>query len=133
MLAGAVPRLDWDTHTIEVSGLVQRPQTFSLDRLIEVLTPQTLPITLVCAGNRRKEQNLVRKTVGFNWGPAAVSTSYWCGMGQALLCTSPSCSSRRVAKKHESPRASQQISQVASHGWHESLRAYRAMRLVRFA
>ncbi len=32
------------------------------------------------AGNRRKEQNVVRKSVGFNWGPAAVSTSYWTGV-----------------------------------------------------
>jgi len=34
-----------------------------------------LPITLVCAGNRRKEENLVKQTIGFNWGAAGVSTS----------------------------------------------------------
>lgn len=32
-----------------------------------------------CAGNRRKEQNIVKKSVGFNWGPSAVSTTYWTG------------------------------------------------------
>ena len=31
------------------------------------------------AGNRRKEQNIVKKSVGFNWGPSAVSTTYWTG------------------------------------------------------
>lgn len=30
----------------------------------------TLPVTLVCAGNRRKEQNVVRKSLGFSWGAA---------------------------------------------------------------
>lgn len=39
----------------------------------------TIPITLVCAGNRRKEQNIVRKGSGFNWGAAGVSTSLWTG------------------------------------------------------
>ena len=33
----------------------------------------------VRAGNRRKEQNIVKKSVGFNWGPSAVSTTYWTG------------------------------------------------------
>ena len=32
-------------------------------------------VLLVCAGNRRKEENLVKQTIGFNWGAAGVSTS----------------------------------------------------------
>ena len=40
----------------------------------------TLPVTLVCAGNRRKEENMLKKSIGFNWGPCAVSTSYWTGV-----------------------------------------------------
>lgn len=39
----------------------------------------TLPITLVCAGNRRKEQNTVRKTKGFSWGSAGLSTGLFTG------------------------------------------------------
>lgn len=39
-----------------------------------------LQVTLVCAGNRRKEQNMLKKGKGFNWGPCAVSTSYWTGV-----------------------------------------------------
>ena len=27
--------------------------------------------TGACAGNRRKKQNIVKKSVGFNWGPSA--------------------------------------------------------------
>jgi nitrate reductase (NAD(P)H) len=40
----------------------------------------TIPVTLVCAGNRRKEENMVKKSIGFNWGPCGVSTSYWTGV-----------------------------------------------------
>lgn len=40
----------------------------------------TSPITLVCAGNRRKEQNQVRKSKGFSWGPAGVSTALFTGV-----------------------------------------------------
>ena len=39
----------------------------------------TLPITLVCAGNRRKEQNTVRKTKGFSWGSAGLSIALFTG------------------------------------------------------
>jgi len=34
---------------------------------------------VVCAGNRRKEQNMIKKSIGFNWGPAAVGNTYWKG------------------------------------------------------
>jgi nitrate reductase (NAD(P)H) len=43
----------------------------------------TYPVTLVCAGNRRKEQNVVRKTKGFSWGAAGVSTAIFTGVGMA--------------------------------------------------
>ena len=38
---------------------------------IVALPSITLPITLVCAGNRRKEENMLKKSIGFNWGPCA--------------------------------------------------------------
>ena len=40
----------------------------------------SVPVTLNCAGNRRKEQNLIRKGIGFNWGCGAASTSVWTGV-----------------------------------------------------
>jgi nitrate reductase (NAD(P)H) len=36
--------------------------------------------TLTCAGNRRKEQNMVKKSIGFNWGPAGTGCSTWTGV-----------------------------------------------------
>ncbi|KAL2120499.1 hypothetical protein VTJ04DRAFT_4526 [Mycothermus thermophilus] len=81
---GAVPLVvddaipDW---TLTVDGLVARPFTISLRELmIGRFESVTYPVTLVCAGNRRKEQNMVRKTKGFSWGAAGVSTCLWTGV-----------------------------------------------------
>ncbi|VAI41388.1 unnamed protein product [Triticum turgidum subsp. durum] len=76
---GAVPRGDWATWTVEVTGLVRRPARLTMDELSTAFPAAELPATLVCAGNRRKEQNMVQQTVGFNWGAAGVSTSVWRG------------------------------------------------------
>ncbi|WVZ92554.1 hypothetical protein U9M48_038605 [Paspalum notatum var. saurae] len=76
---GAVPRADWATWTVEVTGLVKRPARITMDELARDFPAVELPVTLACAGNRRKEQNMVQKTVGFNWGAAGVSTSVWRG------------------------------------------------------
>ncbi|PPJ50846.1 hypothetical protein CBER1_07269 [Cercospora berteroae] len=79
---------DW-TFTIE--GMVENPITLTLADLIEQYEQQTYPITLVCAGNRRKEQNAVRKTKGFSWGAAGVSTALWTGvvLGDVLRKAKP--------------------------------------------
>lgn len=76
---GAVPRASWDDWRIEVSGLVKRPMTFTMNDILR-FPAHELPVTLVCAGNRRKEENMVKQSIGFNWGPAAVSTSLWKGV-----------------------------------------------------
>lgn len=77
---GPTPHLDWASHRISVGGNVKRPQTFTLNELVDTFESVTFPVTLTCAGNRRKEQNLVKKSVGFNWGASGLSTSYWTGI-----------------------------------------------------
>ncbi|KAH6635458.1 hypothetical protein B0J18DRAFT_48179 [Chaetomium sp. MPI-SDFR-AT-0129] len=83
---GAVPLvndadvLDWE---FSITGLVDQPTTLTLRDLIQTYEQATYPITLVCAGNRRKEQNVVRKTKGFSWGAAGVSTALWTGVALA--------------------------------------------------
>lgn len=80
---GAVPDVkdedipDW---SFSVGGLVENPITITLKQLIEQYEQVTCPITLVCAGNRRKEQNQVRKSKGFSWGAAGVSTALFTGV-----------------------------------------------------
>ncbi|ONM03646.1 Nitrate reductase [NADH] 2 [Zea mays] len=76
---GAVPRGDWATWAVEVTGLVRRPARLTMDELARDFPAVEIPVTLACAGNRRKEQNMVRQTAGFGWGAAGVSTSVWRG------------------------------------------------------
>ncbi|KJZ78098.1 Nitrate reductase [Hirsutella minnesotensis 3608] len=79
---GHVPQCDdnnMDDWTFSVEGMVAHPYTLSLKDLIETFEQVTYPVTLVCAGNRRKEQNIVRKSKGFSWGPAGLSTALWTG------------------------------------------------------
>ncbi|KAI3342838.1 nitrate reductase [Ustulina deusta] len=98
---GAVPRvedsevMDWD-FTIE--GMVDNPLCMSLAQLIREYEQVTYPVTLVCAGNRRKEQNVVRKTKGFSWGAAGLSTSLWTGVaiGDLIRASMPRRGARYV-------------------------------------
>ncbi|KAF2265914.1 nitrate reductase [Lojkania enalia] len=71
---------DWE---FTVEGLVANPLKITLKELLSDYENVTYPITLVCAGNRRKEQNIVRKTKGFSWGPAGVSTALFTGVVMA--------------------------------------------------
>jgi len=74
-----VPQIKWEEHRLSIEGLVDKPLILSMDDIVKY--PQhTFPVTLTCAGNRRKEQNMTKQTVGFNWGPAGTSTSFWTGV-----------------------------------------------------
>ncbi|WYZ45442.1 hypothetical protein EsH8_VIII_000758 [Colletotrichum jinshuiense] len=80
---GPVPKVededmfDWE---FTVEGLVENPIKMTLRDLISDYEQITYPVTLVCAGNRRKEQNMVRKSKGFSWGAAGLSTALWTGV-----------------------------------------------------
>lgn len=79
---GPVPQVldheipDWE---LSIEGLVEHPITLSFKQILQQFDQVTAPITLVCAGNRRKEQNQVRKSKGFSWGAAGVSTALFTG------------------------------------------------------
>ncbi|KAL0665338.1 hypothetical protein Bca4012_102176 [Brassica carinata] len=77
---GGVPKAEWSDWSVEVTGLVKRPARLTMEQLITEFPSREFPVTLVCAGNRRKEQNMVKQTIGFNWGSAGVSTSLWRGV-----------------------------------------------------
>ncbi|KAF9171251.1 hypothetical protein BGX20_007907 [Mortierella sp. AD010] len=76
---GAVPQIPWDDHVVSFEGLVNGTVTLTMN-MIEQLPSITIPVTLVCAGNRRKEQNMHKQSIGFNWGPGGVSTAIWKGV-----------------------------------------------------
>jgi len=98
---GAVPQvedekcLDWE---FTVEGLVENPLTLRLRDLINDYEVKTYPITLVCAGNRRKEQNMVRKSKGFSWGPAGLSTALFTGvvMADVIKTANPKRSAKYI-------------------------------------
>ena len=50
--------------------------------MADILRMPTVDVTctLTCAGNRRKEQNMVKQTIGFGWGPSGTSCSTWTGV-----------------------------------------------------
>ncbi|KAL0349645.1 UNVERIFIED_CONTAM: Nitrate reductase [NADH] [Sesamum radiatum] len=77
---GPVPKAVYNEWTVEVTGLVKRPMRFTMHQLETEFPSREFPVTLVCAGNRRKEQNMVKQTIGFNWGAAGISTSVWRGV-----------------------------------------------------
>lgn len=58
---------------------MQNPLVLNFAQILTEFEQITAPITLVCAGNRRKEQNQVRKSKGFSWGAAGVSTALFTG------------------------------------------------------
>lgn len=87
--------MDWK---FTVDGLVEHPITISVRDLIETFDQVTYPVTLVCAGNRRKEQNIVRKSKGFSWGASGLSTALWTGIpiGELLARAKPKRGARYV-------------------------------------
>jgi len=54
--------------------------TLSISDLRAQFQVVTIPVTLVCAGNRRKEQNVVQQSLGFSWGAGGVSTALFTGV-----------------------------------------------------
>ncbi|PWA71255.1 nitrate reductase [Artemisia annua] len=77
---GAVPNATWEDWTVEICGLVKRPASFTMTQLVQDFPSRELPVTLVCSANRRKEQNMTKQTLGYNWGAGAISTSVWKGV-----------------------------------------------------
>ncbi|KAH6775045.1 nitrate reductase 1 [Perilla frutescens var. hirtella] len=77
---GPVPKASWEEWTVEITGLVKKPVRLTMQQLETEFPSKEFPVSLVCAGNRRKEQNMVKQTIGFNWGAAGVSTSVWRGV-----------------------------------------------------
>ncbi|KAI7847054.1 Oxidoreductase, molybdopterin-binding domain-containing protein [Circinella umbellata] len=76
---GPVPQLNLDEHRLEIKGLVNNPIIITMQDILS-MPSTTLPVTMVCAGNRRKEQNMVKQSIGFAWGSAGVSTACWTGV-----------------------------------------------------
>jgi sulfite oxidase len=77
------PHIDPATWRLEISGLVERPRSFSLDQLLE-FPEREEAATLVCAGLRRDEFFAIGPLPGeLPWGAEAASTGVWTGISLA--------------------------------------------------
>lgn len=74
---GAVPRLLWEFHELDVESFGNK-ETFSMDDIKDFDTVN-IQVALACDGNRRKELNMLRKSKGFNWGAGGTSCAFWKG------------------------------------------------------
>ncbi|KAJ8605093.1 hypothetical protein CTAYLR_000375 [Chrysophaeum taylorii] len=73
-----------DAWRVAVRGNEVRARSMTMDDLA-ALPFREINCLLVCAGNRRKEQNMVKRTIGFNWGPSGLGMSVWGGCLMADL------------------------------------------------
>lgn len=97
---GACPRLTWEDHTVLIGGNVKHQMELTMDELVASAPHREIPVTLVCAGNRRKEQNMIRQTIGFNWGPCGVSTNVYKGILLRDLLIKAGVSDKNTRGKH---------------------------------
>lgn len=95
---GACPKLSWDTHTVKLTSGSKKLE-MNMNKIAAMPTRE-FPVTLVCAGNRRKEQNMIRQTIGFNWGPSGVSTNVWKGVLLRDLLLKLGVSENNLSGKH---------------------------------
>ena len=77
---GPVPKLSWESHRLQLFGDLIEDTEFTMDDLVDNFEHETVVITMCCAGNRRKEENMVSKAVGFSWNTTAHSTAAWTGV-----------------------------------------------------
>eukprot|EP00820_Chromera_velia_P012344 Cvel_23198.t1-p1 / transcript=Cvel_23198.t1 / gene=Cvel_23198 / organism=Chromera_velia_CCMP2878 / gene_product=Nitrate reductase [NADPH], putative / transcript_product=Nitrate reductase [NADPH], putative / location=Cvel_scaffold2364:3064-9259(-) / protein_length=541 / sequence_SO=supercontig / SO=protein_coding / is_pseudo=false len=73
------PHLEAETFECIVNGLAEKELTFNLADL-KKMSPTEVTFTQVCAGNRRKEQNMISQSLGFSWGPAGLGTVTYTGV-----------------------------------------------------
>ncbi|MFN9373191.1 MAG: sulfite oxidase [Planctomycetaceae bacterium] len=76
---GNVPQLDAAAYRLSIEGLVERPQTLSLDELVGRFPQVDQTATLTCAGNRRDEF-APPKISGVPWNAGAIGNARWTGI-----------------------------------------------------
>ncbi len=97
---GTIPDVDPGHYRLSVSGMVKRKLRLSLDELRARFPEVTLPATLECAGNRRRELMTIRPIPGeLPWDVEAISNAIWTGVSlrEVLLAAGIEPEARHVA------------------------------------
>ncbi|XP_003740501.1 sulfite oxidase [Galendromus occidentalis] len=67
-------------YALEVEGIgIEGTKTLTLEDLKTKFPKVTITAALQCAGNRRSEQNKIKKVKGLDWGAAAIGNATWSG------------------------------------------------------
>ncbi|XP_022711674.1 sulfite oxidase-like [Varroa jacobsoni] len=75
-----VPLIDPSEYKLEIEGIgIKGTKELTLDELKTKFPKVTITATLQCAGNRRSEQNKIKKVKGLDWGAAAIGNATWSG------------------------------------------------------
>ena len=74
----ANPKVDSATFRLKVDGLVERPESFSLEAL-STLPRVDVTATMTCAGNRRYEHSRTQAIKGVPWREGAIGNAVWGG------------------------------------------------------
>ena len=76
-----VPHVDVATYELElVNEFTGKRVTLSYDELVHTAASCTVPVTLQCSGNRRKQMSAHEKVQGLMWDVNAISTARWTGV-----------------------------------------------------
>ncbi|KAK3179404.1 hypothetical protein K4F52_009149 [Lecanicillium sp. MT-2017a] len=102
---GAVPRLHWEFHEIEVAG-PDAWRIFSMEDLATQFETLNIPVFIACDGNRRKEMSRIKSAQGAPFGPGAVGCSYWKGptLRDVLLAAGIEDPQAKTSAKRRAPR-----------------------------
>ncbi|KAG0604546.1 hypothetical protein M758_10G179200 [Ceratodon purpureus] len=71
-------------YELDISGLLPKPTTFYQDA-IHAMPKSRVPVTLMCAANRRTDMHQKKKLLEVPWGNAALGTAIWGGVRLADL------------------------------------------------
>lgn len=79
---GNVPQIAAESFRLSVSGMVEKPASFSLKELHDRFPETRSTATLTCAGNRRAEFAAMPKgkTPGVQWQLGAIGNAEWSGV-----------------------------------------------------
>lgn len=95
-----IPDIDPHTYRLSIGGMVHQPLSLSLEQLKRDFPRVSIPATLQCAGNRRRELLEIEAIPDeLPWDAEAISTAVWTGapLGAVLQAAGPQAGALHAA------------------------------------
>ncbi|XP_050025887.1 sulfite oxidase [Dermacentor andersoni] len=74
-----VPYVDPKDYVLEIEDPDGKCHELTLDDIKTKFSKVSVTSVIQCAGNRRSEQNKIKKVKGLDWGPCAIGNATWSG------------------------------------------------------